>query len=84
MGQVTQFLGIEFTWKYHPDGTLSVSLTQQSFAETLIDSLNLSKASVSTFTSSYHSGLSIDSIPHEDMSLTDHRYSTSQLSITCR
>ncbi len=51
MGQVTQFLGIEFTWKYHPDGNLSVSLTQQSFAETLIDSLNLSKASVSTFTS---------------------------------
>ncbi len=50
---------------------MSVSLIQQSFAETLIDSLNLSKASVSTFTSPYHSGLSIDSIPHEDMSPTD-------------
>jgi hypothetical protein len=50
---------------------LSVSLTQQSFLETLIESLNLSKASVSTFTSPYRSGLSIDSIPHEDMSPTD-------------
>jgi hypothetical protein len=71
MGQVTKFLGIEFTWKHHPDGNLSVSLTQQSFAETLIESLNLSKASVSTFTSLYRSGLSIDSIPHEIMSPTD-------------
>ncbi len=71
MGQVTQFLGIEFTWKHHTDGNPSVSLTQQSFAETLIESLNLSTASVSTFTTPYRLGLAIDSIQHETMSCTD-------------
>jgi hypothetical protein len=71
MGQATQFLGIEFTWKHHSDGNLSVSLTQQSFAETLIESLNLSTVSVSTFTTLYRSGLAIDSIPHETMPSTD-------------
>jgi hypothetical protein len=41
MRQVSRFLGIKFTWVYHNDGHLSVSLTQQSFAETLIESLGL-------------------------------------------
>jgi hypothetical protein len=68
MGQVTQFLGIEFTWNHHSDGNISITLTQQSFAETLIESLNLLTASVSTFTTPYRSGLAIDSIPHEVMS----------------
>lgn len=71
MGQVTHFLGIEFMWKHHSDGHLSVSLTQQSFAETLIDSLGFTTASTSTFTTPYRSGLAIDSIPHQDMTSTD-------------
>jgi hypothetical protein len=71
MGQVTQFLGIEFTWKHHPGGSLSVSLTQQSFAGTLIESLGFTTVSVCTFTTPYCSGLAIDSIPHESMSSTD-------------
>ena len=37
MGQVTHFLGIEFTWHHHPDGNVSVNLTQQSFVEMLLD-----------------------------------------------
>ncbi len=71
MGKVTQFLGIEFTWKHHSDGHLSVSLTQQSFAETLIESLGLTSMGGSTFTTPYQSGLAIDSIPHESMSSID-------------
>jgi hypothetical protein len=39
MGKVSLFLGIEFTWTHHSDGNLSVHLTQQSFAESLLDSL---------------------------------------------
>jgi hypothetical protein len=38
MGQVTHFLGIEFSWSSHLDGHLSVTLTQQSFTESLLDS----------------------------------------------
>jgi hypothetical protein len=71
MGQVTQFLGIEFTWKRHKDGHLSVSLTQQSFAETWIESLGFASASVSTFTTTYRSGLPIDSVSYQNMSSAD-------------
>jgi hypothetical protein len=49
MGQVSHFLGIEFTWEHHDDGHLTISLTQQSFAEDLIESLGFSLASISTF-----------------------------------
>jgi len=70
MGQVSHFLGIEFAWTHHSDGHITVNLTQQSFLETLIESLGFSSLSLSTYTSPYRSGLPIDSIPHEDMSAT--------------
>jgi hypothetical protein len=72
MGQVSHFLGIEFAWQFHEDGHLTVNLTQQSFAETLIESLGFESMSLSTFTTSYCSGYPIDFIPHEEMSST-HR-----------
>ncbi len=37
MGQVTHFLGIEFQWVKLHESNLSVTLTQQSFTESLID-----------------------------------------------
>jgi len=67
MGQVSHFLGIEFNWVQHTDGHLSVTLTQESFAESLLDSLGLSGFNYSLFTSPYRSGMAIDSIQHEDM-----------------
>jgi hypothetical protein len=72
MGQVSHFLGIEFTWKHHSDSHLSVCLTQQSFTETLIDLLCLQSSSVSSFTTPYRSGLVIDSIPHQEMDSESH------------
>jgi len=33
MGHVSHFLGIEFQWVYHESGHLSVTLTQESFAD---------------------------------------------------
>ncbi|MFN9979507.1 MAG: reverse transcriptase domain-containing protein, partial [bacterium] len=41
MGQVTHFLGIEFAWNTDTTGNLHVSLTQQSFVETLLDNLGI-------------------------------------------
>jgi hypothetical protein len=38
MGQVSQFLGVEFHRVKHADDHLSVTPTQQSFTESLIDS----------------------------------------------
>ena len=71
MGQVSLFLGTEFTWAHHDDGHLTISLIQQSFIETLIDSLNITSTHISTFTTPYHTGFSIDSVPHETMSSMD-------------
>ncbi len=55
---------------FHDDGHLTISLTQQSFIETLLDSLHMSSDHISTFTMPYRSGLPIDSILHETMSST--------------
>jgi hypothetical protein len=72
MGQVSHFLGIEFTWSHQPDGNLSVTLTQQSFAEMLLENLGCSTSSKSMFTSPYRSGISIDSIPPDEITSTEH------------
>ena len=71
MGQVSHFLGIEFTWKSHPNGDLSVSLTQQSFIDTFLETLGISLDGVSTYTSPYQANCHIDSIPFQDMSSSD-------------
>jgi hypothetical protein len=72
MGQVTHFLGIEFSWSSHPDGHLSVTLTQQSFTESLLDSLGLHRnVGFSHFSTPYRSGHPIDSIPYQDMASAD-------------
>ncbi len=71
MGRVSHFLGIEFTWKDLPDGNLCVSLTQQSFIESLLDSLGLSFDGSSHYVSPYRSGMHIDSILHQEMSNSD-------------
>jgi hypothetical protein len=67
IGQASLFLGTEFTWAHHNDGNLSVTLTQQSFIETLLDSLNITSTATSTFTTLYRSGYPIDSVPCMDM-----------------
>jgi hypothetical protein len=70
MGQVSHFLGIEFAWQHHPDGHISVSLTQQSFAETLIESLGFETLNGSIFATPDQSGIAIDSILPEELSLS--------------
>jgi hypothetical protein len=68
MGQVSLFLGTEFSWIIHEDGHVTVSLTQQSFIETLIDSLGIQSTHHAHFTTPFRSGYVIDAIVHEDMS----------------
>jgi len=65
-------LGIEFAWQHHPDGHISVSLMQQSFTETLIDSLGLDFLNTSSYASPYRSGFSIDFILLEDLPAHQH------------
>jgi hypothetical protein len=60
MGQVMHFLGIKFTWKRLPDNHLCVTLNQQSFIESLLDSLNITIEGVSSYSSIYQSGIHMD------------------------
>ncbi|MFN9983787.1 MAG: hypothetical protein ACK53Y_27930, partial [bacterium] len=55
MGQVTHFLGIEFTWHHHQDGNISVNLTQQSFIKMLLENLGYNSTTQSSFTTPYRS-----------------------------
>jgi hypothetical protein len=71
MGQVSHFLGIEFHWVHHADEHFTITLTQESFADSLIVSLGLDDVNSSHFVSPYCSGCLIDSIPHEEMSSSD-------------
>jgi hypothetical protein len=71
MGQVSHFLGIEFAWKHHLDGHLSVSLTQQSFIDTLLESLDITIDGQSFYTSPYRANCHIDSVPFQEMTAID-------------
>ncbi len=53
VGQVSHFLGIKFTWKFHSDGNQSVSLTQQSCIDTLLASLDICIYGISTYSTPY-------------------------------
>jgi hypothetical protein len=50
---------------------LSVSLTQQSFIDTLLETLGISIDGISKYTSPYQANCHIDSIPFQDMSASD-------------
>jgi hypothetical protein len=67
MGQVSLFLGVKFHWTHHSDGHVTVHLTQQSFAETLIEFMGFDSLGTSTFLTPYRSGLPVNSIIHESM-----------------
>jgi hypothetical protein len=56
---------------HHNNGHVSVSLSQQSFVKTLIESQNLTVTGTSTFITPHRSGLPIDAIIHQDMSSSD-------------
>ena len=70
MGQVSLFLGKEFIRVHHADGHVTVSLTQQSFVENLIESLGIQSTHTAYITTPFCSGHAIDSIPRKDMSST--------------
>ena len=71
MGQVTHFLGIEFTWQTLPSGHLEVNLTQQSFIDTLLETLGINIDNVSHFSTPYRSGYPVDSVAFVEMSSSD-------------
>ena len=70
MGRVSHFLGIRFQWRVTNDN-VAVHLSQQAFAEALINQCGLSTESATTKPTPYRSGHPVDSVPHISMSTSD-------------
>jgi hypothetical protein len=67
MGQVDYFLGILFDWTRHDDGHVSVHLSQEAYANQIVDAMGMSDATASPTMTPYRSGLPIDAISPVDM-----------------
>jgi len=63
MGQVSHFLGIKFLWNRSPNGSLSVHMSQEAFADHLVDLAELTNSSNSTNITPYQCGKPVDSLP---------------------
>jgi hypothetical protein len=64
-GQIGYFLGINFECKKHPDGSVTIHLSQEAFIENLCQLANLDHDTVNPTTTPYKSGYPADSIPYK-------------------
>jgi hypothetical protein len=71
MGQVEFFLGVAFQWTRHDDGHVSVHLSQEAYANEIVEAMGLADAVSSPTMTPFHSGLPIDALPNVDMSDSD-------------
>jgi hypothetical protein len=67
MDHVDYFLGILFDWTCHDDGHVSVHLSQEAYANQIVDAMGMSDATTSPTMTPYRSGLPIDAIPPVNM-----------------
>ena len=70
MGDVTHFLGMKFTWT-RKDSHLSAHLSQSAFIDNLAQEVGFDPLSTKHPKTPYRSGLPIDSIPCDPMSIAD-------------
>eukprot|EP00957_Ditylum_brightwellii_P172064 13099282-Ditylum_brightwellii.AAC.1 len=69
LGKTSRFLGIKFQWIQHADGNLTCKLSQEAFADNLIETTELDSDAINHPPTPYQSGLPIDAIydsPPED------------------
>ena len=69
MGDVSHFLGLRFQWKRN-NTHIKVHLSQEAFADTLVEQAGLSHFSTTTTKTPYRSGYPVDKIA-DDPTLTD-------------
>ena len=63
MGTVNWFLDTHFEWSSHQDGALSVHLSQEAYAQHLVEKHRLAGLNYNPRATPYRSGCPIDSIP---------------------
>jgi len=69
MGDAEFFLGLKFDWIISPNGDVDCRISQEAYANSIVDELGLSQANVSPLMTPFRSGFPVDTIPHVDMSV---------------
>ena len=64
MGEVSHFIGIKFSWERKPNNHIGVHMTQEAFADNLIDNAGLTQSNI--VKTPYQSGHTVDNIPSEN------------------
>jgi hypothetical protein len=60
MGTVNWFLGTHFEWSSHQDGSLSVHLSQEAYAQNIVETHRLASINFNPIATPYRSGCPID------------------------
>ena len=61
--QLEWFLGMQFVWRFHPDGYLQCHIHQEAFIMDILDQLQLLNCNTSTRAMPFRSGFPVDTIP---------------------
>jgi hypothetical protein len=69
LGDAKWFLGIQFSWHFLASGELSCQLSQEGYIQSIMS--ELAHANMCPTITPFHSGFSVDTIPHIDLSDTD-------------
>ena len=72
MGNVSHFLGLRFQWRKDKNSHLKVHLSQEAFADTLVEQAGLSHFATTTTKTPYRSGYPVDMIAKDD-NLSTHQ-----------
>ena len=63
MGTVNWFLGAHFEWSYHQDGAISCHLSQEAYAQNIVELYRLADINFNPLATPYRSGCPSDATP---------------------
>ena len=63
MGTVNWFLGTQFEWSSHQDGALLCHLSQEAYAQNIVERYHLAKINFNPLATPYRSGCPINATP---------------------
>jgi hypothetical protein len=68
MGDAEFFPGLKFDWFISPNGDVDCRISQEAYANSIVQELGLHQANTSPLMTPFRSGFPVDTIPHVDMS----------------
>jgi hypothetical protein len=71
MGEAEFFLGLKFDWIRGDDGHVDCRISQEAYANSVVEEMGLSNANTSPLMTPFRSGFPVDTIPTVDMSDAD-------------